>query len=529
MDWWSKSGNKKKKPSVREIIARELGPNSMRYEFRKKEDHENTIRRTPVYGQGPGSYKPNHNDDVYGASAYVASDEYNYYDSYPRERNHRHSHWIEPEKKKEFAWTPKKWSNYNFYGFTHDTTEIDDNSKLMVKEPESYLTPTAEEIKQKVAVYSRDKIDTIKEYARVCYFKMIDDREYLSELYSKDETIPIKLEDFAKKKQVLDEIYDTFLPGFSPLEQAIAIHWRITDTEANRNAQGNPGQSSTSIAVFERDVFCNPILNNLVDKNPYAQDSRFETLNNISLVGKMGEEFKVELDVSEKEVHNAITYKKKVMSSFEQVTKVDMIQRMLPNFETRFLTKDLIINMPVNRSEKKQKLIILCDYSGSMSDRKKQNWVNGILMERMKYVIKGEAEIFFSFFVSSTYDLKFYHLKDEKSVNEFWSNFSNYPGGSTTDIGRIVQYVANEVKSGKLHNLKVDLSRELPEILIINDGQDKVHVSNFPYKVNAVSLLQFSDQLKQLCIDSGGKQIQICENRKIFCHNKEGCEELIQY
>ncbi len=55
---------------------------------------------------------------------------------------------------------------------------------------------------------------------------------------------------------------------------------------------------------------------------------------------------------------------------------------------------------------------------------------------------------------------------------KFWQTFSNEPNGGGTDIGGIVQYVADEVMhSRQLHNLDVDLSEEKPEILIVNDGR----------------------------------------------------------
>lgn len=45
----------------------------------------------------------------------------------------------------------------------------------------------------------------------------------------------------------------------------------------------------------------------------------------------------------------------------------------------------------------------------------------------------------------------------------------------------------------------------------MNIMQDYVNCKEFPYKVNAISIAQFSDQLKKLCIESGGKQIRITE------------------
>jgi hypothetical protein len=156
-----------------------------------------------------------------------------------------------------------------------------------------------------------------------------------------------------------------------------------------------------------------------------------------------------------------------------------------------------------------------------MDEDEKQIWVNAILIDRFRYVMKGEAEVYFSYFVDDPQDLEFQHIKDREDVIKFWQTFSNEPNGGGTAIGDIVEYVANEVHCGKLCNLQVNLSEEKPEILIINDGQDRVGVEAFPYKVNAVSLMQFSDELKDLCVATEGKQIQITEELEVFSYSKD--------
>jgi hypothetical protein len=112
----------------------------------------------------------------------------------------------------------------------------------------------------------------------------------------------------------------------------------------------------------------------------------------------------------------------------------------------------------------------------------------------------------------------------------FWSTFSNDPNGGTTDIGGIVTYVDNEVSSGRLHNLDIDLSAERPEILIINDGQDRVGYDSLPYKVNAISLEYLSDELKDLCVGTGGKQVfvDLDERKDILCYAKDAAVQKIK-
>jgi hypothetical protein len=91
-------------------------------------------------------------------------------------------------------------------------------------------------------------------------------------------------------------------------------------------------------------------------------------------------------------------------------------------------------------------------------------------------------------------------------------------------MGRIVNYVSDEIKRGRMHNLELDLSKEMPEILIVNDGQDRVGHSEFPYKVNAISLMDFSEELKDLCIATGGKQVRITKENSIYSYTNEGMQ-----
>jgi uncharacterized protein with von Willebrand factor type A (vWA) domain len=236
----------------------------------------------------------------------------------------------------------------------------------------------------------------------------------------------------------------------------------------------------------------------------------------------------VEKDISEKIVSNSDQYAKMIMRDYAQFHMIDLYQKMFPNFASKFLTKDLTVNVPVDRKEQIQKIIIILDYSGSMDYHEKQIWVNAILIDRFKYVMQGEAEVFFSYFVSEVEELKFSHIKNREDVIEFWRHFSNDPNGGMTEVGNMVEHIASEIAMGRLCNLDVDLSQEKPEILVINDGQDEIGTEEFPYKVNAVSLMEFSNELKDLCNSTGGKQIEICYNGDVYSHSAELGAQLIK-
>lgn len=425
---------------------------------------------------------------------------------------------------KSGGWSKGGWSSFSFFG-----ADIEENNEnLFVKDPTNYLTPTEKEIRTKTHVYRQTSIDTIKELARVCYLKMIDDKEFISEKYVDYESLSDEdKHDYDTKKSFYESIYDQYIPGFTPLEQAVAIFLKMNKKEIDSGKQKEEGEDNFNSSLdFNREIYSDPTINEQLEINELSKERKMQIINNISLISDFGTQFKVEKEVDEKIVSNSDEYLTKIMRDYSQFHMLNLYQKMFPNFKTKFLTKDLTVNVPVDRKEKKQKIIIILDFSGSMSDYEKQTWVNAILIDRFRYVIKGEAEVFFSYFVHNPNQMKFQHIKDREDVVKFWETFSNDPDGGNTEVGDMVQRIADEVQAGKLMNLDVDLSEEKPEILVINDGQDSIDVNEFPYKVNAICLMEYNSELEKLCVDSGGKKVHVDYNNELTLYSSEGTVKL---
>ena len=417
----------------------------------------------------------------------------------------------------------KGWGSFSF-SWGSDT---DNNDDLFVKDPVTYLTPTTAEIRKKVHAPKQTSVDTIKELARVCYFKMIDEKDFVAEQFIDSED-----SEHQARKALYDSIFDQFIPGFTPLEQAISIYLKMKSGKeyADKNDEDEDDDLDMKKGLdFDRQLYSDPNINDQLDLNDLSRDRKMEIMNHLSLVGQFGSEFKVEKEISEKIVANSDEYSTMIMRDYSQIHMMNLMQKVYPNFRSKFLTKDLVVNVPVDRKEQIQKIIIILDYSGSMGYDQKQIWVNAILIDRFKYVMKGEAEVFFSYFVDSTQDLDFQHIKDRDDVIKFWQTFSNDPNGGMTKVGDMIEYISNEIESGKLCNLDVNLSEERPEILVINDGQDSIGTDKFPYKVNAVSLMSFSNELKDLCNNTGGKQIEVTENDEVFTYSVEAGKQELKY
>lgn len=417
------------------------------------------------------------------------------------------------------------WSKSGWGSFSFSWGNEDNNDDLYVKDPVTYLTPTTAEIRKKVHAPKQTSVDTIKELARVCYFKMIDDRDFVAEQFIDSEDV-----EHQARKALYDSIFEQYIPGFTPLEQAISIYLKMKKGDKEYAEKGEDDDDDLDMKKgldFDRQLYSDPHINEQLDLNELSRDRKMEIMNHLSLVGQFGSEFKVEKEISEKIVANSDEYSTMIMRDYSQIHMMNLMQKVYPNFRSKFLTKDLTVSVPVDRKEQIQKIIIILDYSGSMDYDEKQIWVNAILIDRFKYVMKGEAEVFFSYFVDSVDDLQFQHIKDRDDVINFWQTFSNSPNGGMTEVGDMVAHISDEITRGTLCNLDVNLSEERPEILVINDGQDSIGTDQFPYKVNAVSLMSFSNELKDLCLNTGGKQIEVTEDDQVFTYSVEaGKQEL---
>jgi hypothetical protein len=356
------------------------------------------------------------------------------------------------------GWSRSSWSSFS-YEFDHDN-----NDDLFVKDPVTYITPSVTEIKKKCRARKQESLDMIKELARVCYFKMIDEKDYIADKFKGDET--------TSKKELYDSIFDQYIPGYTPLEQAISIYLKLQkESEIGERSEKDDDVDMKKGLDFDRSLYADPDINDQLELNELSKDMKMEIMNKLSIVGKLGSEFRVEKEISEKIVANSDEYSKMIMRNYDQMTMIDIYQRLLPNFDIKFLTKDLTVNVPVDRKEQMQQIIIILDFSGSMDEPEKQTWVNAILIDRFKYVMKGEAEVFFSYFVHDAEKLDFQHIKNREDVINFWQTFSNEPNGGNTEVGEMVKRISEDIAIGRLCNLDIDLSEQKPEILVINDGQ----------------------------------------------------------
>lgn len=155
--------------------------------------------------------------------------------------------------------------------------------------------------------------------------------------------------------------------------------------------------------------------------------------------------------------------------------------------------------------EKKQLLFIIVDCSGSMDSGNRIAKACGILMNRLKAVISGEAELYFSFF--DTKLLKVYSVKtpeEAKSLMETLRN-KNFSGWSTNIDGCMKQAKA------EIDKIIAEGATYRPELVVVTDGDDTISSTAKDFagtKVHAFVVEERNPKLTDLAKATGGVGIE---------------------
>jgi Mg-chelatase subunit ChlD len=161
------------------------------------------------------------------------------------------------------------------------------------------------------------------------------------------------------------------------------------------------------------------------------------------------------------------------------------------------VTGQLPVRERVTRIERKQAIFILVDGSGSMSGRK--HWkATGVVMNRLKAVLSGDAEVWVSVF--DTQLNRVHHASTPAEAREVIKKFAagNFSGGGT-DIAAAIRaahaYIDKKIKAGEA------LYR--PEVVVLTDEDSSVsslrknevagtRVHGFAMEVANPSLVEFA-------------------------------------
>lgn len=137
-------------------------------------------------------------------------------------------------------------------------------------------------------------------------------------------------------------------------------------------------------------------------------------------------------------------------------------------FLYKAISGQLPVRERVTRLERRQAIFILVDGSGSMSGRK--HWkATGVVMNRLKAVLSGDAEVWVSVFDTSLG--RVLHAATPEEARELIKKFAqgNFSGGGTDIPGAVKAahtYVEDKIKAGEA------LYR--PEVVVLTDEDTSV-------------------------------------------------------
>lgn len=151
--------------------------------------------------------------------------------------------------------------------------------------------------------------------------------------------------------------------------------------------------------------------------------------------------------------------------------------------------------------KKKQFIYFLIDTSSSMEKEDKIKKVQGILLNRLMAVVKGDCELWLSFFEEGLSGL--YKISDKEEAIKYFNKFKNhYYNGGGTNIPNAIKEAIKNIKENKM-----DDSFMPPEIAIVtDDDESSSNIKTEDLEGNIVHsfILGWNTPLVELSRASGG-------------------------
>lgn len=177
-------------------------------------------------------------------------------------------------------------------------------------------------------------------------------------------------------------------------------------------------------------------------------------------------------------------------------------------FNYRSVTNQYMMRERGRFLEKKQLLYVLVDSSGSMVEdgHTRINMAAGILVNRLMAVAKGDANVYWRFFDTQVYDVKFADSKEssQESINQILKTEQYSGGGTNFDVA--INSAVEHIES-----LKETMKYAKPEIFMITDGGCSCHIKKEQLKGIKLHAGIVADespyQLEQLVGATGGAYI----------------------
>jgi uncharacterized protein with von Willebrand factor type A (vWA) domain len=203
-----------------------------------------------------------------------------------------------------------------------------------------------------------------------------------------------------------------------------------------------------------------------------------------------------------------------------ELPKVNRVAHGLPDevFWQRAVERRLPVREFVALEEHKQLIYMLLDCSGSMSGGKRIIKAGGILLNRVKAVIRGEAEIYLRLYEGAPHERMQALTPDEgRQMLKFIRDRGIYGGGSTNHAGAIDAALADIAEEGgQFHRC---------DVVLVTDGDSgNTRMTRQPgeTKVHVFSVACDNPALRSLATSSGGIYYMVDDDMKLRAEGGEG-------
>jgi len=324
-------------------------------------------------------------------------------------------------------------------------------------------------------------------------------------------------------------------PGSSPLEQAMNC-LKLLSEQHGGSGGGEEGEALPIFTDNDRPEDVGEKLNDLMDQVESLTDEEAELLDpnqdadsgehkgddglqKMKLAGDMSHGKDVWLKVSrqlDKLAQMRVAKSVKVLpdpagdevrnrpiSHFGEMNRLVKSEWALSStYRTfRIVTHASQVRERVRREEKQQLLYLIIDCSGSMKDGERIAKAGGVLMNRLKAVLSGEAQVFVRFFDSQLYEEHFASSATE--AKELIRRFTekNFSGGSTNISGCVREAQA------RIEEIVVEGRTARPELVVVTDGDDRVSLTTEELKgskLHAFVVECANKRLTDVAVQSGG-------------------------
>lgn len=173
---------------------------------------------------------------------------------------------------------------------------------------------------------------------------------------------------------------------------------------------------------------------------------------------------------------------------------------LMPDFDMRFANLEIMVNRKYTEDMLKRVVFLLFDASGSMWAPWKQGFVKAIMLHYFDMIADEGAQIYVANFVTEIDKVS--KITTISAATNFYNKY-RCPGGGDTDINSVIEDAQAQIASLNLggHIIPHDA---VPEICIVNDGQDRLDYKRYSSPIHAITLEVRNEKLKRVCEDSGG-------------------------